>query len=409
MAAPAQAEVALSASQAAALEAVGRWLDAPCGRQVFRLHGYAGTGKSTLARRAAALAGEGALFGAYTGKAAQVLRSKGCPAKTIHSLLYVVVPRSPTRYKELKAELAEAEAAGATAVETRGLRRAVEEELEKLRKPRFEVNVSSPIRAAPLLVLDEVSMIGPRMVDDLVAVGTPILALGDPAQLPPVRASDGYFTSGKPDVLLTEVMRHGDGSPVLELATMARERRALPVGYDRGGSRVLRKGTLTVAQLVEEFDQVVCGTNWNRRALNRAMRKHLGRTSPFPEVGDRVICLRNDHDAGLMNGSQWLVRWVSADTTGVTMEIEPLDEGAECRSMAVVADPGYFTDPDHKGHPFSELNAFDFANAITTHRAQGSEWPRVLVVDESKIFREHAHRHLYTSITRARDQVTVVQ
>lgn len=77
-----------SAEQDAALKAVSAWLKARSGPQVFRLFGYAGTGKTTLARTLAEDAGEVA-FGAYTGKAALVLRSKGCPgASTIHSLIY---------------------------------------------------------------------------------------------------------------------------------------------------------------------------------------------------------------------------------------------------------------------------------------------------------------------------------
>jgi exodeoxyribonuclease-5 len=57
--------------------------------QVFRLFGFAGTGKTTLAKRIAEECGGDVLFAAFTGKAAQVMRNRGCAnARTIHSLIY---------------------------------------------------------------------------------------------------------------------------------------------------------------------------------------------------------------------------------------------------------------------------------------------------------------------------------
>ena len=72
-----------------ALAAVAAWLAERKAPQVFRLFGYAGTGKTTLARHLSeSVEGETA-FGAFTGKAALVMRSKGCTdARTIHSMIY---------------------------------------------------------------------------------------------------------------------------------------------------------------------------------------------------------------------------------------------------------------------------------------------------------------------------------
>ncbi len=81
-----------SPQQDAALVAVSRWLaDAKSGRapQVFRLFGFAGTGKTTLARHIAEGVDGEVKFAAFTGKAAMMLRAKGCnDASTIHSLIY---------------------------------------------------------------------------------------------------------------------------------------------------------------------------------------------------------------------------------------------------------------------------------------------------------------------------------
>jgi len=76
-----------------ALKSVAEWLKAGPGRdgtsQVFRLFGYAGTGKTTLARHIADDTDGEVKFAAFTGKAASVMRGKGCKgASTIHSLIY---------------------------------------------------------------------------------------------------------------------------------------------------------------------------------------------------------------------------------------------------------------------------------------------------------------------------------
>src|SRR5450631_1455818 len=76
-----------------ALKAVATWLKAKPGSrgtpQLFRLFGYAGTGKTTLARHLAEDVDGKVVFAAFTGKAALVMRRKGCPdASTIHSMIY---------------------------------------------------------------------------------------------------------------------------------------------------------------------------------------------------------------------------------------------------------------------------------------------------------------------------------
>jgi exodeoxyribonuclease-5 len=66
-----------SPEQDGAMLAVSRWLKAR-DRPIFRLFGYAGTGKTTLARHIAEEVDGDVCFAAYTGKAALVLREKGC-------------------------------------------------------------------------------------------------------------------------------------------------------------------------------------------------------------------------------------------------------------------------------------------------------------------------------------------
>ena len=61
--------------------------------------------------------------------------------------------------------------------------------------------------------------------------------------------------------------------------------------------------------------------------------------------------------------------------------------------------------------PFSlrrDSDEFTYGYALTTHKAQGSQWDNVTLFDESYAFREHRDRWLYTALTRAAERVTVV-
>src|ERR1700722_6360302 len=166
--------------QRAALDKVGRWLKAG-EPQVFRLFGYAGVGKTTLARHVAEAARGEAAFAAFTGKAALVLRSKGCAgASTIHALIY----------------------------------RASEGDEGA---PTFTLNHDGPASRAGLIVIDECSMVDAELGRDLLSFGKQILVLGDPAQLPPVKGG-GYFTETEPDVMLTEIHRQAEDDPIIRLS-----------------------------------------------------------------------------------------------------------------------------------------------------------------------------------------------
>lgn len=407
--------------QVEAIDAIEEWLHAwqhgRTDQQVFLLLGYAGTGKTTMAAHAGTPSGGRVLFAAYTGKAASVLRAKGCTgASTIHSLIYHPEVRSTARVRELEQEVEEAYAAVPDAGEQHihdeyrlaALRRAadlerqLDEAREAARQPGFRLNPSSDLARAGLLVLDEVSMVGRRVGADLESFGVPILALGDDAQLPPV-ADGGYFTKRQPDYQLTQVHRHAAGSPVIKLATAIRE------GYPiMGHDSVVPWGTLSVVEALEA-DQVIVGRNATRREFNRRARSvRFGRdVGAFPVPTDRLVCLRNDHEEGLLNGTTWTVATCQHDAL----------ERELC--MDIVDDEGTLKRVVAHDHPFlgepvplwkrREAQEFDFGYALTCHKAQGSQWDHVVVLDESRAFGIHARRWLYTAVTRAAKRVTLIR
>lgn len=359
-----------SPQQEAAIKAVRQWLADPNAKQVFYLAGYAGTGKTTIAKALAQDAGI-VKFAAFTGKAALVLTGKGCPASTIHSLIY-----KP-------------------------------EEMGDDREPGFVLNPDSEAASADLIVIDEVSMVGEELGRDLLSFKRPILVLGDPAQLPPVGDGLGFFTSREPDFMLTEIHRQAADNPIIALATTVREGGRLELGTF-GTSRVIDRRNLG-QKMVLGADQVLCGFNKTRRGTNAKIRALMGRTGRFVE-GERVISLRNDKEKGLLNGALWSVDEIEfSDATETDMIVRPLDAGMG-RNLREVKTHHAWLDGREKELPWSvqrDYDPFDYAYCLSVHKAQGSQWDHVLVIDESFAFKEDRAKHLYTAITRAAERVTV--
>ncbi len=358
--------------QSAALDSVGRWLKAG-NTQVFRLFGYAGVGKTTLARHVAATGDSETAFAAFTGKAAMVMRSKGCTgATTIHSLIY---------------RASEDEEGGA---------------------PTFTLNQEGPASKAGLIVIDECSMVDEELGRDLASFGKPILVLGDPAQLPPVKGG-GYFTDREPDVMLTEIHRQAKGDPIVQLATEVREGRSLARGV-YGESRVIARAEVN-AEMVMAADQVLVGTNKTRRLYNARMRQLKGFEGPMPVAGDRLVCLRNERRKGLTNGGLWSVKALAGIRKDfVRMTVQPEDETGG-KAVKVAVHKAFFegVDADLPYPIRRQSDEFDYGYALTVHKAQGSQWDNVLLFDESFAFREHQARWLYTGITRAAKKLTLVR
>ena len=363
--------MALSPQQDGAIQAVNAWLADAGGPQVFYLAGYAGTGKTTIAKKLAEDAGN-VVFAAFTGKAALVLRGKGCDgASTIHSLIYKPDEDADT---------------GLT---------------------KFKINRhDSDAKTADLIVIDEVSMVGEELGRDLLSFGRKVLVLGDPAQLPPV-GGEGFFTARDPDYMLTEVHRQAAESPVLRLATTVREGGRLALGT-YGTSLVLPRDRLG-QKMVMGVDQVLCGTNKTRRTTNQKIRRLLGRGGRFV-IGERVVALKNDKDRGLLNGSLWEVQEIElSDENETEMVVKPLDPGMSVNAASVKTHHAWL-DGREKELPWTvqrDYQPFDHAYALSVHKAQGSQWDSVLVLDESRVFREDASTWLYTALTRASERVVV--
>ena len=426
-----------SDTQARAIAAIKDWFENRADtQQVFRLFGYAGSGKSTTLKFAleelrldphrSGRGGDscvpGVVTATFTGKAALVLRRKGTPARTIHSLIYSVIEATE---EEVAAAVVKIEEAQKAARRLAGFERtaaeaaieAMRQALSGMKKPRFALNPQSDAAHARLIVLDEVSMVGEEMARDLMSFGKPILVLGDPGQLPPIKG-EGAFTRDAPDIMLTEIHRQAAESAIIRLATMARQ--GEPIGFGQYDTFVwkMRKMDVTPEQALRG-GQVICGMNATRLQLNNGMRRAAGFGDGWlpSGSGEKIVCLKNQNDLGLINGMF------------LTLE-DVVDEGSLYISAVVTDEDGNrIGDPGadgsrarlriYKGH-FEDHVAFDrhrhdrdwkekrhlteatFGWAITGHKSQGSSWENVIVWDDGLGRTESDRRRwLYTVITRA--------
>jgi exodeoxyribonuclease-5 len=393
-----------SPQQEQALAAVSRWFKTKSS-DFFYLGGFAGTGKTTLAKHFAEGAGNTA-FAALTGKAASVLRKKGCPgATTIHSLIYRPAGKTHGKRIEELEDLIE-KTAEAPPPEYQDWTA----ELTKLKaksRANFELQDEPAIVDCDLVIIDECSMIDAYMARDLLSFGVPILFLGDPGQLPPVGGAS-YLNDREPHFMLTDIHRQAKDSAIIWAATEIRNGRKIGFGnFGEGQVRLAPKADFDLEELLKA-DQVLCGKNATRHSLNQRLRKARGFGLMYPTAGEKLICLKNNRENGLLNGVTCTTKQDSVKR-GITLGLHLDYDGAE---KVLIADPGPFEENygARRSHPrYEAVDIFDYGYAITTHKSQGSQWPSVAICDD-RMWEQDVNmrrRWLYTAFTRAEENLLV--
>lgn len=413
----------------------------------FYLAGYAGTGKSTILPyiiESTGLPLEKVAFCAPTGKAAKVMTKKmgeagmDAVARTIHSYIYrpriekpeVLEREIQAKQSELTARLAEEKNAGPspslsdaiskvkTTIEQ--LNRDLDKAYKRREGPSFQFNPESAIKEARLIVVDEGSMVGTEIADDLKTFNIPLLVIGDPGQLPPINDEPG-FMNRDPDFFLNEIHRQAADNPIIALATMVREGKVLRPG--KMGSEVdiiLAQNDNATFDMSREA-QVIVGTNRKRWRITRKLREAMGYTSEGPSAGEPIIICKNSRSIPtLVNGS-----FVRAENTvkdlvagDAYFDLEISDETGTMRTIRVVQSifeegiagdkKGITVSPKEDWIARRDYEQADWGHAITCHKSQGSQWGDVIVHDESGVFREHSTNWLYTAVTRAAERLTVI-
>lgn len=342
------------------------------GQQVFKLAGYAGTGKTSIANIVVELCcgSKMSVFIAPTGKAAARLRQKGCVgARTLHQFIY---------------------------------RPAGENEDGD---PIF-VDKGSLDITPTLVCMDESSMVGERDNRNLLDRGLPVLALYDPGQVPPVKDRQVYDYDGA-DIVLDQIERNAGN--IVKASMVIRKGKFLPEREYEDVS-VQHSFTLPDEEFMKFLDEdgiILAARNATREKMNRRARRLLGWKGDLPEIGEKVVATANQHEHGIMNGEQAIV-----------MGFKDLPEGAEdedwdemCLMQVKMLNNGFVrwvefnpaafdTDLERKKAAQKCSGGFDFGYAMTVHKSQGSEWLRVLVFEESIPGVNYA-QIMYTAVTRA--------
>ncbi|ARB06143.1 Dda-like helicase [Dinoroseobacter phage vB_DshS-R5C] len=396
-----------SDDQKTALTRIDQWLkqsDSPR----FSLGGYAGTGKTTLAKHIAESHGGDVRFAAFTGKAASVLRAKGCPgATTIHKLIYQ--PKGDTNASQIDELRQLIENESAKPEPDRANIATWKHDLERLEaesNAMFERKAEAEIAEADLVIIDESSMVDRRMGSDLESYGVPILYLGDPGQLPPVKGK-AHLRPGEYDYVLEQIHRQAADSPIIWLANQVRNGHEIQFGTFDGLVRCLPKSSWDM-DLVVNADQVLTGTNVSRHRITRSMRKHIGFEQLYPLANDKLVIRKNDHEKAILNG----VTCRAVREGFLRNGILRLDIEYDGRVLAdQLCCPGYFQENYGERTVWKKgdgITHVDYGYCITGHKSQGSQWRHVVVADDRMRAqdREQRKRWLYTVITRAEEELT---
>jgi exodeoxyribonuclease-5 len=330
--------VSLSPQQSSAVMKAGEWFKYESGeQQVFTLEGFAGTGKSTILPdiiSATGLQPHQIAFCAPTGKAAKVmgekLRAQGIerPPSTIHGLIYTPKQqKAETLERELNAAkeeyvLVKGEAVTPPNGDKKSYLKELDRKIAILTKDldraydiddlRFTLNFDSVLvkETIKLIICDEASMVGAEVAEDMMSFEVPILAIGDPGQLPPVGDKPGFLV-GSADALLTEVHRQAAENPIIHIATMVRKGQRADFGdYGNGVLIVPRKEDIYTLDLSRDA-QIIVGTNKTRWKITSKLRKAAGIETNLPTKGEPLIMCKNSRQHGtLVNGTQV---WSDAD------------------------------------------------------------------------------------------------
>ena len=320
-------------------------------------------------------------YATLTAKAALVLRNKGIPASTIHSLIY------DTKIKE--------------------------DPITKRVKYYF---TKKSVLGCDLIVIDEASMVSDDLYADLKSFGKPIIFIGDKFQLPPINSQFNLMDDKFLSYSMTEIVRQQQDNLIITMATKLRNQEQIPYIKHEQFSKISKK--VFDINHMDRFDQIITGKNKTRIELNQFYRKNiLNFRSEIPVMSDKVIFLKNNYEDFVFNGQQvildkdlyptgknkYLLTGTDIDSNqGVCVDVT-LDF---LNTLPTDVDKKYY----NKAMKSKTCNIIDYAYVISCHKSQGSQWDNVLIMDDFFYYgnAEMRFRWLYTAVTRASQSVTWV-
>lgn len=371
-----------------ALQIIKDWWNTFNRQQCIMLSGAAGTGKTTLiSKLPKQLANTNRnnyvniSYATLTAKASLVLRNKGIPATTIHSLIY------DTKIKE--------------------------DPITHRVKYFF---TKKSVLACDLIVIDQASMVSDELYADLKSFGKPILFVGDKFQLPPINSEFNLMDDKFLSYSMTEIVRQKADNLIITMATKLRNRQQTPFMKHQQFTKISKK--FFDVHTMNQYDQIITGKNNTRIMLNQFYRKDiLHFNSQIPIAGDKVIFLKNNYQDFVFNGQQVVLdKNLKQLGRGKYNMIGTDIVSKEGVCVDVVTDFINTLPVDVEKKQYNKLikgkgyNLIDYAYAISCHKSQGSQWDNVLIMDDYFFYgnEEMRFRWLYTAITRASQSVTWV-
>lgn len=323
---------------------------------------------------------------AYSGKASNVLAMNGLPARTIHSLIYDL--KFVDRFDE-----------------TTG---------KTIQIPTF-VKKEHLDNDYKYIVVDELSMVPDDIMEDLLSFGIPIIGMGDINQLPPVFGHGSYIEN--PDFVLHEIMRQAWDSPIIKMSQYVLQGMRLSYGAYGNNCNVL--GKIPVSHNLLHYDCILCNRNATRILVNDIFRHNILKfyKKGLVVVGDKLVCKQNCwsrelNGLYLTNGTIGYVEYIDEETTDgkrITIGFRP-DYSAPDEYFDMVPISRKFIEENGADATYKrDVLNFDYAYALTVHSAQGSQYNRVLYIDDGfSGDREIKKKLKYTAITRAIDSIDIV-
>lgn len=410
----------LTADQDRSMVIGRRFMEDPEAR-LYILTGYAGTGKTTLINLFKEFGTP--TIGTPTGKSSlRVSEVTGLKAKTIHRIIYKPVDNPKTG------------------------------------EPTFVLRPFNDIAEEidNYLLIDEASMIDEKLWKDLWSVislcDLKVILVGDPFQLPPVsKTKPGEKPFSVLDLEtpyrshMTEIVRQASESPIIQASMMIREGRdegkALRLLNPIGESAIISKAT----ELNDAGNAVLVHRNVTRQKVNHEVRKFKGLPLGQITPNEPLMVLKNNYRIDRYNGE--VVRFKEWDKVPTDETVQYVRDSARNSALPIQyglakihdipescilatteisghadknnigdwvigkaakqmfrTDHRYFSDPA----PYVSAN---FAYGASVHKAQGSEWPEVLLLIENSLnVMSHLERRrwLYTGVTRGSSKVYYV-
>jgi|SRR5579875_2501343 len=332
----------LAPEQERAIDAILAWLRSS--RREMRVAGLAGTGKTTILAYLYEYLDAKVIVASYTGKSVAVLRKRGITdATTLHRLLYY------SSYNK--------------------------------RAGDWNHRTKKFLDRHDVVMVDEASMVSPRIRDELLAKARKVLFVGDPGQLEPIEGGGGFMEDA--DIKLSQIHRQALDNPIIRFSHRLRHDK--PFGYGRlGRLNIFPLSTYDDVDLTA-YDMIACGLNATRMRINREIRERKGYRDILC-LGERIVCLENDTNLHVFNGETFTVaelREPFEDRDGEkVIEARLVDETNEDRGWIPIRTQALLNAAHNTPKRERDGLNFQYGGCLTVHKLQASEYDNVLGIDE---------------------------